>query len=140
MTIENWFLSFPSGRSKRFLVAVAAMLLIMACGSDSRDIGSNGRVNGRALAGPTCPVERPGDLSCQSKPVQGKVQFAQRDKVVGSVPINADGSFTLEIPEGTYTVTVDIGDNIFPICSPVVVEVRANFDAFVEITCDTGIR
>ena len=73
-------------------------------------------------------------------PVQGKVQFAQRDQVVGSVPINADGSFTVEIPEGTYTVTVDIGDNIFPICSPVVVDVRVNFDAVVEIICDTGIR
>ena len=140
MTIENWFLSFPSGRSKRFLVAVAAMLLITGCGSDSRDIRSNGRVNGRALAGPTCPVERPGDLNCQPMPVQGKVQFAQGDQVVGSVRINADGSFTLEIPEGTYTVTVEVGDNNFPVCSPVVVEVGANLDAVVEILCDTGIR
>ena len=122
------------------MAAVAAMLLIMACGSNNRDLSSKGRVNGRVLAGPTCPVERPGDLNCQPKPVQGKVQFAQSDQVVGSIPINADGSFTLEIPEGTYTVTVDTGDNIFPICSPVVVEVRVNFDAVIEIICDTGIR
>lgn len=124
----------------RGLVNVFVVSLIAGCGSDSRDIRSNGRVNGRALAGPTCPVERPGDLNCQPMPVQGKVQFAQRDQVVGSISIDADGSFTLEIPEGIYTVTVDIGDNIFPICSPVEVEVRANFDAVVEIICDTGIR
>lgn len=116
------------------------MLLIMACGSDNRSNSSKGRVNGRVLAGPTCPVERPGDIHCQPKPVQGKVEFAQSEQVVGSIPINADGNFTLEIPEGTYTVTVDIGDSIFPICSPVVVEVRTSFDAVVEIICDTGIR
>ena len=83
---------------------------------------------------------QPGVLNCEPKPVQGNVQFTQGDKVVSSVGINEAGDFEIEIPAGTYTVTVDTGDNIFPMCSPVEVEVQPNLDSVVEISCDTGIR
>lgn len=124
----------------RCLTVLVTVSLIAGCGSDSSDGGSTGQVNGFALAGPTCPVEQPGDPNCQPKPVQGTVQFAQGDHVVRSVHINADGSFAAEIPAGAYIVTVDIGDNIFPVCEPVEVEVLANTDTVVELSCDTGIR
>lgn len=124
----------------RCLTILATVSLIAGCASNSSDGGSTGRVNGSALAGPTCPVEQPGDPNCQPKPVQGTVQFAQGDHVVISVRINADGSFAAEVPAGTYTVTVDIGDNIFPVCESVEVEVLANADTVVELACDTGIR
>lgn len=124
----------------RCVIAVAAMSLIAGCGSTSPSAGVIGRVSGRALAGPTCPVERPGDPNCQPKPVQGSVQFAQEDHLVSSVPIDADGTFAAEIPAGTYTVKVDTGATAFPVCAPVEIEVRAGVDAVVEISCDTGIR
>lgn len=124
----------------RCVIVLATVSVIVGCGSDSRHTGSNGRVSGRALAGPTCPVERPGDPNCQPTPVQGSVQFAQGDLVVTSVRINSGGGFAAEIPAGTYTLTVDTGDNPFPVCSPVDVDVRADADAVVEISCDTGIR
>lgn len=124
----------------RYLFTVVAASLIAGCGSDSPRIGSNGRVSGHVLAGPTCPVEQPGDINCQPKPVQGSVQFEQDGDVVRTVDINAGGDFATEIPAGIYTVTVDVGDNIFPVCSPVEVEVQADADAVVEISCDTGIR
>jgi hypothetical protein len=123
-----------------YLVGVVAVSLIAGCGSDSPRIGSNGRVTGHVLAGPTCPVEQSSDTKCQPKAVQGSVQFEQDGDVVGTIDIKIDGAFATEIPAGSYTVTVDVGDNIFPVCSPVEVEVQANADAVVEISCDTGIR
>ena len=122
------------------VIVVAAVSLIVGCGTTSPQSGSNGRVSGHALAGPTCPVEQPGDPNCQPKPVQGSVQFAQGEHVVSSARIDASGAFAAEIPVGTYTVSVDIGDNAFPVCAPVEVEVRADVDAVAEISCDTGIR
>jgi hypothetical protein len=122
------------------VIVLAIVSMIVGCGSGSPRTGSNGRVNGHALAGPTCPVEQPGDPNCQPKPVQGSVQFAQGDHVVTSVDIDAGGGFATEVPAGTYSVTVDTGDNAFPVCAPVEVEVRANAEASVEISCDSGIR
>ena len=124
----------------RCVIVVAAVALIASCGSGSPNPASNGTVSGRALAGPTCPVERPGDPNCQPKPVQGSVQFAQDNHLVSSVRIDAGGGFAAEIPAGEYTVTVDTGGNAFPVCAPVEVEVRADADAVAEISCDTGIR
>ena len=122
------------------VIVVAAVSLIVGCGTASPRSGSTGRVSGHALAGPTCPVEQPGDPNCQPKPVQGSVQFAQGEHVVSSVKIDADGAFAAEIPAGIYTITVDTGGNAFPVCAPVEVEVRADADAVAEISCDTGIR
>ena len=119
---------------------VVVVFLLTSCGSKSPIGGSNGRVSGRALAGPTCPVEQPGDTNCEPKPVQGTIQFTQDGDVVSTVRINAGGDFTVEVPVGIYTVKVDIGDSIFPLCTPVEVEVRANAESVVEILCDTGIR
>jgi hypothetical protein len=126
----------------RCVIVVAAVALLAGCGSESPSpaSGSNSRVSGHALAGPTCPVERPGDPNCEPKPVQGSVQFVQDDHVVSSVRIDAGGGFAAEIPAGAYTVTVDTGGKAFPVCAPVEVEVRADADAVVEISCDTGIR
>ena len=124
----------------RFLVVLVAVSLMAGCGTASPGTGSNGRVSGHALAGPSCPVERPGDPNCQPKPVQGSVRFARGEELVTSVRIDSGGSFAVEIPAGTYAVTVDTGNNAFPVCAPVDVEVRANTDASVEISCDTGIR
>ena len=124
----------------RCVTVVAAVSLIVGCGAASPQRGSNGRVSGHVLAGPTCPVEQPGDPNCEPKPVQGSVQFAQGERVVSSARIDARGAFAAEIPVGTYTVTVDTGDNAFPVCAPVEVEVRADADAVAEISCDTGIR
>ena len=131
----------------RCVIVVAALTLIGGCGSASSQSGTagpgggtTGRVSGHALAAPTCPVERPGDPNCQPRPVQGSVRFAQGGHVVSSNPIDATGAFAAELPVGTYTVTVDTGDNPFPVCTPVEVEVRADADAVVDISCDTGIR
>ncbi|MEO7371717.1 MAG: hypothetical protein ABIZ69_12680 [Ilumatobacteraceae bacterium] len=114
--------------------------LIVGCGAGGLRGSSNGRVSGHAFAGPTCPVEQPGDPNCQPKPVRGSAQFAQGGHVVRSARIDASGAFAAEVPAGTYSVTVDTGGNAFPVCAAIEVEVRADADAVAEISCDTGIR
>lgn len=124
----------------RWLIVFAVVSLIGGCGNASPIDGSNSRVSGHVLAGPTCPVEQPGDTNCEPTPVSGTVQFTQDGDVFDSVTVDPNGDFSIEIPAGLYTVVVDTGDNIFPMCSPVEVEVRANADSVVDIFCDTGIR
>ena len=99
-----------------------------------------GGVNGHVLAGPTCPVERPGVPVCQPRPVTGSVKLGQGGRVVASTHIDQTGLFALGLPAGTYTVTVDTGDGAFPICKPVEVTVSDGAFALLDINCDTGIR
>lgn len=122
----------------RLSVVLIAVLLLSCCAEN--DPGSQGHVSGTALAGPTCPVVQIGVPNCEPKPVQGTVQFSQDDDVVGTALIEADGKFAANIAVGVYTVTVDIGDNIFPICSPIEIEVRPEIETVADINCDTGIR
>lgn len=85
-------------------------------------------------------MEQPGDTNCEPAPVQGTVQFTQGGDLVESVMIDPIGDYSIEIPAGSYTLTIDTGDYIFPICSPVDVEVLTNVDKEVDVFCDTGIR
>ena len=123
----------------RNAIGAIALLLIANC-ADNKPIDSYGHVRGTALAGPTCPVEQIGDTNCQPKPVQGEVQFIQDGEVVDTALIDANGKFAADIPIGSYIVTVDVGDNIFPTCPPVEFEVRGEIETVVDLNCDTGIR
>ncbi len=111
-----------------------------SCGGDGATNRPIGRVSGQVLAGPTCPVEQPGDTNCGPMPVRGTVNFAQDSEVVGSVTIDPVGDYSIEIPAGIYSLTIDTGDNIFPACSSVDVEVLADVNLEVDVFCDTGIR
>ncbi len=121
-------------------VFVIGALVLSNCADVNRIGDSFGHVSGTVLAGPTCPVEQPGDTNCQPKPVQGVVQFRQDGDVVDTALINANGEFAADIPIGSYIATVDIGDNIFPSCPPVEFEVRTEIETIADINCDTGIR
>lgn len=124
----------------RSAVAAIALLLFTSCTDDTPIKDSYGHVRGTALAGPICTAEQPGDTNCQPKPVQGVVQFTHDGDVAGTALIDRDGEFSADIPVGAYTATVDIGDNIFPICSPVEFEIRIEIETVIDINCDTGIR
>ncbi len=129
-----------TGSCLRWGLALVVVAFCASCGSGSPVNVSNSRVSGHVLAGPTCPVEQPGDTDCEPMPVNGMVQFIQDGDVIDSVTTDSSGHFSIDIRVGSYTVIVDTGDNIFPICSPVEVEVLAHVDAEVDVFCDTGIR
>ncbi|CAB4859008.1 unannotated protein [freshwater metagenome] len=121
-------------------LAIAASLALAGCGNSSTPASPLGVVVGTALAGPTCPVERPGDPLCAPRPVTGTVELRQQDRVVATAAIDTAGSFSATVPAGRYTVAVDVGSNLFPTCPAVEVTVVAGATATVEVQCDTGIR
>lgn len=120
---------------------LVSVLLLAGCGSGvSHPSAATGRVRGHALAGPTCPVERPGQPDCEPAPVDGVVEFVRDDRVVSSAPLDAAGAYAAEVPVGTYQVTVDVGGGPFPTCEPLDVEVTTGAAVVADISCDTGIR
>lgn len=40
-------------------------------------------IHGPVLAGPVCPVERPGQTGCEPKPVAGSIDFIKGGRRVG---------------------------------------------------------
>lgn len=88
-------------------------------------------------AGPTCPVERPGE-PCPDAPVDGRVSFSANGEQVASGQTDIRGRYRVRLPSGMYRVTVDTGAPL-PRCEPQSVEVvDRNLD--VDIACDSGIR
>ena len=124
----------------RFAIIALVVTGIAGCGSNDQLSVSNGRVRGHVLAGPTCPVERPGDPACRPVPVAGVVRFMQGAGLAASARLDATGAFAVDLPVGKYTITVDTGTNGLPICTPVDVDAVANSDAIADVECDTGIR
>jgi hypothetical protein len=104
--------------------------------------GSGGPgIFGTALAGPTCPVEQPGDPSCDPRPVAGatiRVTDAQGAEV-GTVVTDANGRFFVALPAGTYTVTAPPVEGLMGFPAPITVEVTDG-ETVVELPYDTGIR
>jgi hypothetical protein len=93
---------------------------------------TQGRVEGVVLAGPTCPVEQPGQL-CLPRPVDGEVQAVRDGEIKATAHTDPSGRFELAVAAGSYTLTVDG-------CGPVPVEVRVAATVTADIDCDTGIR
>jgi len=125
--------------TRRTLVILAvAATLAAGCSRASSPASSSG-VEGRATAGPTCPVERAGS-PCPERPVGGAVVFVQRDgHQVARFTTDADGMFRVALDPGTYTL-VPASGRPFPIGRPVAVTVSAGSYAHVDLRYDTGIR
>ncbi len=104
-------------------------------------VKNTGIITGSVTLSPICPVERmPPDPQCAPKPYQTKVEAltASGGKLVKSTQTGADGSFTLTLPFGNYTIQAE-GGTILPRCSPVAVSLKT-VTASIAISCDTGIR
>jgi len=96
-------------------------------------------VFGRITAGPTCPVERPGQ-QCAPRPVSARVKALKRRRTIASTTSNSAGDYAMGVRRaGTYTIVVDTGST-FPRCPTKTVTVGPSQSVEVDITCDTGIR
>lgn len=91
------------------------ILALLALASSGCDTGSEGTrttlpgyaVSGYAHAGPTCPVEQdPADPACDDRPVAGAVLVVRTTvgEVVAEVTTSSDGTFTVTLPPGVYTL------------------------------------
>ena len=122
------------------LVAVAGLLA--ACGPAQSPVASPlGGISGIAQAGPTCPVERPGDPACAPRPVAGATILI-RDATgsdVATIVTDAAGRFRVALPPGVYTVIGQPVEGLMGKPGPLEVAV-AEGDTTVELSYDTGIR
>jgi len=105
--------------------------------------GGTGRTGifGSALAGPTCPVEQPGDPACAARPVPGAVVVI-RDAggaEIATAVTDESGRFFVELAAGDYTVVPQPVEGLLGVPPPVPVQVTEG-ETVVELAYDTGIR
>jgi len=101
-------------------------------------------IEGRVVAGPTCPVEQdPPIEECADKPLSITLAlvFADTGKIASLFASNADGSFVLPAKPGRYKITMLPSDRPYPRCDSdgEIVVPREGF-VHSSIVCDTGIR
>lgn len=102
-------------------------------------------VTGVLTSGPTCPVETvPPNPSCAPKPVFGATVVAAYDdgRQVARAISNSDGSYSLDLPEGTYTLTpMPFGNKMMRAPDAKSITLGPGTGRLVvDFTYDTGIR
>ena len=124
------------------LLLATLAVLVVACGPGPSPIASPvGGIGGIALAGPTCPVERPGDPACAPRPVAGATILI-RDASgadVATIVTDASGRFRVALAPGGYTVVGQPVEGLMGNPAPVDVEVGEG-DVTIELWYETGIR
>ena len=124
-------------------LAIVVLVVLAACSPQT------GRptygVSGRATAGPTCPVVPASPLpgQCDPEPV-GRATIVVTDSAgtrVASVTTAADGSFVVDLPEGSYVLVPSPVAGILGTARSVPFDVSATEPApTLEVSYDTGIR
>ena len=124
------------------MVLVAVAVLLAACGPGPSPVASPvGGISGTAHAGPTCPVERPGDPACAPRPLAGATILI-RDATgsdVATIVTDAAGRFRVALLPGAYTVIGQPAEGLMGNPGPVDVEVPEGV-VTVELSYDTGNR
>ena len=144
------------------IVAFAMLALVAACGGDSDDKPSggsdtgdqpsgegDGTFAGTVTIGPLCPVE-PCDPPAGTPYAVRDLVLQQPGGVRIEIPLDDDGSFSVEVPAGTYTV--HLTDCNFLGCAtafpqpgaagaePVTVTIVSGQTTTRDFDIDTGIR
>ncbi|HLE89184.1 MAG TPA: carboxypeptidase-like regulatory domain-containing protein [Candidatus Limnocylindria bacterium] len=101
-------------------------------------------LHGVVTSGPHCPVVTdPPDPSCADRPVAGAllvVTDAAGDEVARTTS-GADGSFSIELAPGAYTLVPQAVEGLMGTPEPIDVEVEAGQPmAELTVSYDTGIR
>ncbi len=107
--------------------------------SPTPDVAGASGVQGVALIGPSCPVQRI-DTPCPDKPWQGVVVAQDlAGHEVARTTTDADGGFTIALPPGDY-VLVTLTTGVLPAPVTLAVTVKQNMMTEVELSLDSGIR
>jgi Carboxypeptidase regulatory-like domain len=111
--------------------------------SPSPTAASGLAVSGHAHAGPTCPVQRPGDSACGDRPVAGAVLVVTTTAgtEVTRTTTDATGAFTLDLPAGSYVLVPQAAAGHMGTAQPQPFTVAAGGAAVdLDVSYDTGIR
>jgi hypothetical protein len=98
-------------------------------------------IQGRVLAGPTCPVVTLNDPSCDDRPVAGATILVldARGTEVARLVTDANGNYAVALPSGPYTIEPQPVDGFMHVAEPIAVTVGDGI-ASVDLAYDTGIR
>ena len=129
------------GRSLKSMwrLACALLLLLLAAACAPPNAPTSG-IQGRVLAGPTCPVERvPPDPACADRPIAiALVVVDAAGRQVAGVSSRSDGSFHIDLAPGHYSVrSARTGP---PFVNDTPVDVPSDRYLMLDLRADTGIR
>ncbi len=128
-------------RLERIIVLASSVVLLTGCLTRQQGPGApTGEIQGQVLAGPVCPVERPGQIGCEPKPVAGSIDFIKGGRRVGEARLDSQGKFSVPVPLGTYTLHVRPDTGTFPACPDTEAIAVEGETKVIQIDCDTGIR
>ena len=125
----------------RHLLGAIALIAIACGGGSPTPVDSGSGIAGRAVAGPVCPVERPGDPACEPRPVAGALVIVRGadGSEVATAQTADDGRYEVFLPPGQYTVEGTPVGGLMGNPAPVEVQVIEGFET-VDLQYDTGIR
>ena len=126
----------------QLLLAVALVVSAIACGGGPPTPAVSGSgIAGRAVAGPICPVERPGDPACAPRPVAGALVIVRGadGSEVATAQTADDGRYEVSVPPGRYTVEGAPVEGLMGNPTAAEVEVVDGVET-VDLQYDTGIR
>jgi hypothetical protein len=131
----------------KLIGTLALILALIACnGIDQTTLQQNGLIKngieGTVMIGPTCPVQRVGDSSCDDRPYQGVVHVNTTNGIwVTQFQADTQGKFKIELEPGKYTLDPQtLNESFLPRASSQDVTVVSGTFITVNIQYDSGIR
>jgi hypothetical protein len=98
-------------------------------------------IQGRALAGPTCPVVTANDPNCNDRPIAGATVLVldAAGTEVARLVTDSAGHYLVTLPSGPYSIEPQPVEGIMRNAGPVAVTVADGY-VTVDLQYDTGIR
>jgi hypothetical protein len=132
--------------SLRMMISAALLVLtvFVSCGPSSghASSGSNSGVQGRVVAGPTCPGPQRTSVMCPDPGIKTRVQaFSEGGRILKSVATDDHGRFRMLLTPGRYGLRARLESAVMP-ADPLLyrVVVRRERFAKVVIRLHTGLR
>jgi len=103
-----------------------------------------GQLEGKISIGPLCPVERvPPDPNCQPKQETfdaWPIGVYSGDTKVSNIKPNLDGTYSIDLKPGEYTVKLEKPSRIGGSNLPVDISIKSGENLVLDVDIDTGIR
>jgi hypothetical protein len=131
------------------LLGICALVLVLtACNStesgkqEQVETTAKSGIEGTVMIGPSCPVQRIDDPSCNDRPYQAVIHVNTTNGIwVTQFQADQQGNFKIELEPGKYTLEPQTPmDSFLPHASSLDVTVVAGAFTTVNIQYDSGIR
>ncbi|MCX6736037.1 MAG: hypothetical protein NTZ13_03050 [Candidatus Parcubacteria bacterium] len=111
--------------------------------SKNTDSSVDSGVEGKVTIGPTCPVMRIGDTSCDEKPYATTIQIidvgSPKSSPFATGESDKYGAYKIMLPPGEYAIQ-PVGGSVLPRCETKNIKISPSKITVADISCDSGIR